>query len=96
MTVLYVTLFRGMASQKWDDWSKEQVFPASPQMSIAITFPKTQSSSDIRRTAKDQERQEHQTAVRFGGERSRLAPDPQGERKPSAWCGPASYTGPDT
>ena len=25
-----------MASQKWDDWSKEHVFPASPQMSIAI------------------------------------------------------------
>lgn len=65
-----------MASQKWDDWSKEHVFPASPQMSIAIMFPKTQSSSEIRRTAKDQEQQEHQMAVRCGGERSCLAPDP--------------------
>lgn len=56
-----------MASQKWDDWSKGQVFPASLQMSIAITFPKTQSSSEIRRTAKDQEQQEHQMAVKIWG-----------------------------
>ena len=37
-STIYITLFLGMASQKQNDWSKGQVFPASLQMSTAITI----------------------------------------------------------